>query len=278
MDAIDGILYINLDNRTDRKASIEKEIAKIGFDDSKIHRISAVYNEQCGHLGCGISHVQAIEFAMQKNWARTIVLEDDFHFDINAQQFDALLKETEGVSWDVLLLAKGHSRFHEKKGNLRKVIGCSTTSGYIVQQHYYKTLLDNFKESVALMEKQLVRHIQSHSEPFETIGREFETIKLPKGSQVDVRIRYGTFNKGWVEKIVTAESFVAKNSFFGDDPEPGRLKYVQIYRKEKATKIPKLIHGVQAIDNHWGVLQKRDNFYIGDPVTGHQGGFRSDTF
>ena len=340
MNTIDAILYINLDSREDRKRSILNEIETIGFPTSRIHRIPAVYDAVCGHLGCGLSHVAALDLALQHGWKRILVLEDDFHFSATNSELDQFIQDADALQWDVLLLAKGHISIQEKRGNLHRVKGCSTTSGYIVQQHYYTVLQNNFKESIACMKQQVDRHIKNCLDPYVTIGNDTEMISIPQG----VRLRYGHPDKGWCERTVYTLSFVASNEYFkedpapgirkhveyadvclgyeGDtiqvpvlpyvpketriryghpntywvekiiydseiispkeyfkeDPAPGILKYVQIYDPTKQTfKMPKLVHGVTAIDQHWSALQRRDRFYIRDPVIGHQGGFGSDT-
>jgi hypothetical protein len=274
MEGIDAILYINLDHRTDRKKSILKQIQKIGFNPSKIHHISAIYNKECGHLGCGQSHIKALELAIQNNWDCILILEDDFRFTVSADVFNAYMKEAATVSWDVLLLAKGHFSGRECIGNLQKVKACTTTSGYIVKKHYYKTLRANFVDSVTYMKDQLEKHVQHHTDLWKIIGHEFDKIDISEKTLV----RYGHPQGKWIEKTVT-ENFKATNEFFGLDPYPNHLKYVHAYAPHKTPSvIPKLIHGVEAIDTHWRILQARDNFYIFDPVVGSQGGFSSDTF
>ena len=274
MDSIDAVLYINLEHREDRKKSILKQIQKIGIDESKIHHILGVYNKECGHIGCGQSHINALDLAIQNNWNRILILEDDFRFNVTAGVFDAYMKEATQVRWDVLLLAKGHFSGGENIGHLQKVKSCTTSSGYIVQNHYYETLRANFLDSINCMKDQLEKHIRSHTEPWKTIGREFDTIEITE----ETRIRYGDLRGKWVEKSVTG-SFKATNEFFGSDPYPCHLKYVQVYTPYTTQPVvPKLIHGVQAIDTHWRLLQSRDMFYIFNPVVGSQGGFSSDTF
>ena len=162
MNAIDAIIYINLDHREDRKASILKQVSDIGFNPAIVHRIPAILNKQCGHLGCGESHVKALELAIERGWNRTLILEDDFRFDVSRTRLDEYLTEADQESWDVLLLAKGHSSLHDKKGNMRKVKSCTTASGYIVQKPYYTTLHSNFADSVRVTREQLVKHLEKY--------------------------------------------------------------------------------------------------------------------
>lgn len=346
MNTIDAVLYINLNSREDRNKSIEKELANMQFDKGKIHRISAVYDKVCGHLGCALSHIKALDLAIENKWDRIIILEDDYHFKIKNEVLDKIIKDAETLKWDVLLLAHGHIKFFDdKKTPLRRIEKSTTTSGYIVNSTYYKTLRDNFNQAVTKINREIESHVKKHKDKdWEKIGNEFETIEVPIGS----RVRYGTVATYFIEKIVNVEKFEASNKFFGGDPHIGRLKYVQLYKpknnetpgwktigfenqhisvpkgsrvrygrddtyfiekeieqtefratngffggdpainKQKKVQlytlekidepIPRLVHGVSAIDINWSSLQKRDNFYISDPVAGHQGGFSSDTF
>jgi hypothetical protein len=340
MNTIDAVLYINLDHRKDRKTSIVEKINKMGFNPEIVHRIPAIHNKECGHIGCGLSHIKALDLAIQNNWKRILILEDDFRFSVSRNVFDAYMTEATNVAWDVLLLTKCQGNFKETKGHLQKVVYCTTTPGYIVNDHYYKTLKANFMESVDIMTKELEIHIKDHTGPWATIGKEFQNINITAQS----RIRYG-FNGHWIEKIVSSP-FKATKEFFGKDPIPNHYKNVELYTQwrtiatenkmvnitkpcriryghpdttwieknvsgpfratnaffggdpypTKGKKVqlfidssdisdmliqeklyPKLIT-CTAIDQHWKILQARDNFYVFEPVVGSQGGFSSDNF
>jgi hypothetical protein len=106
------------------------------------------------------------------------------------------------LEWDVLMLAGCHMKAIDAPHPfVRRVITCTTTSGYIVRSHYYRTLLDNFIESVQILESQLAQHIEQCAN---------QSIPVTK------------------------------------------------------------LHTCDAIDQHWFVLQRRDTFYICDPVLGRQ--------
>ena len=159
---IDGILYINLSHRNDRKQLILKTLQYNGVDMNKVHRIEGVLNEMCGHLGCGESHIKALETAILNNWKNVLILEDDFVFTQTPTYIHNTLEKINSINWDVVLLAGGHRQVIKSKYSfLNKIIKCSTASGYIVRQHYYKTLLENFKMSVMQMKKELELHINN---------------------------------------------------------------------------------------------------------------------
>ena len=66
INKFDGILYINLAKRKDRLKSIENELIRIGasFSNSKIFRIDAILDKKNGHRGCALSHLKAVNFAI----------------------------------------------------------------------------------------------------------------------------------------------------------------------------------------------------------------------
>jgi hypothetical protein len=60
---------------------------------------------------------------------------------------------------DIMLLAQGHHCNRNSKYDfLKKAHVATTASGYIIRQHYYPVLLDNFKNSVTIMEQEFQTH------------------------------------------------------------------------------------------------------------------------
>lgn len=159
---MDGIVYINLAHRVDRKNSIEKNLIRYGFDMKKIHRIDAVLNELCGHIGCGESHIKALEMAIENNWEYVLILEDDFLFAKKKEYVHDTLEKLKNITWDVVLLVT-YCKPNIKSSEypfLKKIITCTGAIGYIVRRHYYQKLINNFKEAVAIMKNQLDDHIK----------------------------------------------------------------------------------------------------------------------
>lgn len=152
----DAILYINLDHREDRRQHIENELKKLDHITTNIHRIEGVLDKACGHLGCGKSHVHAIELAIQKNWSSVLIVEDDLRLSEDLSN----LSKIDDIEWDVMMLGYGHYNLKECDFDfLRRVNGATCTHGYIVRNHYYQTLLENFKASVSIMENELMKYI-----------------------------------------------------------------------------------------------------------------------
>ena len=155
MEQIDAILYINLAHRTDRKEHVIHEIHKICADDSKVHRIDAILTEP-GALGCGLSHIKALEYAMaHPEWKTVLILEDDFtfHGDDTAALSTALRTLMTFPKMEIGLLSYNHSvlRYEDTSPSIKRVLYSQTTSSYCIRSSYVPTLLQNMRESTTDM-------------------------------------------------------------------------------------------------------------------------------
>ena len=155
---VDGIFYINLKHRVERMKWIESELSRMKFPKEKIIRIDAVRDKECGHIGCCKSHIKAIDLAKQLGYKSYLVFEDDFKFTVGSDILHKRLKDISSEKWDVCMLAGLISEVHSKKDIYWRIKYATTTSGYIVRDHYYDTLKKCFTESLEIMEKELVKH------------------------------------------------------------------------------------------------------------------------
>lgn len=189
--ATTGVWYINLDHRTDRRNHIEKQLVQLNIQ--PFTRLSATYEPRRGIVGCGKSHVRAVEAFLQSGKTYGIILEDDFTFRDPPQtpnQFKKLF--TTPLEWDVILLAGnvGASSPTEYPF-LRRVQDSQTTSGYIVTRRYAPTLLANLKEGVRLLEQHFNRYgVKKHEYCLDIYWKKLQTdrwyIFEPKmGYQID---------------------------------------------------------------------------------------------
>lgn len=164
MNHIDAILYINLLHRVDRNEHILQELRKICQDQTKIHRIDAIKKDE-GALGCGLSHIKALEYALNHpEWKRILIVEDDFTFkDLSSEAIHFYLDEL--VSYDPLmdigLLSYNHSfiRCDSTENRwIKRITYSQTASSYLISRQYISTLLQNMKESTTDMQKNGKRH------------------------------------------------------------------------------------------------------------------------
>jgi len=146
---IDRIFYINLDHRTDRRGEIEAELNSMGL---VYERFPAVRHETIGGVGCGRSHVGVLKLAKERGYKRIMVLEDDFIF--TADPHDSVSK-LHNVSFDVCLLSYNLFNATESAEHpfLQRVHEAQTTSGYIINDHYYDTLIAVFEDAIPKFEQ-----------------------------------------------------------------------------------------------------------------------------
>lgn len=155
---IDAILYINLKHRTDRNEHILNEIHKICNDDSKIYRIDAIKNDN-GALGCGLSHIKALEFVLQNEWKTVLILEDDFTFKSN--EINEKIKLLFDYDFDMGLLSHNFLKYSDINNDIKKVLYAQTTSSYIIKREYISILLQNMSEAMNDMIKNGRKHENS---------------------------------------------------------------------------------------------------------------------
>jgi len=142
-------IYINLEHRKDRLAHVQHELAKLGVPNNGV-RFNAVKTAN-GAIGCTISHIKCLEQAKAQNLPQVFICEDDICFKDpklllqNTAQFNAIF----GDAYDVLIIGGNNLPPYKQFGDFcAQISNCQTTTGYIVKQHYYDTLIDNFREGL----------------------------------------------------------------------------------------------------------------------------------
>jgi len=152
MNLLEHVLYINLEYRTDRREHTEKEFEKLNHPtdaNMNIERIVAT-KTQHGAVGCSLSHIRCLEYAKSMNWPYVLICEDDITF-MNPELFTSKLSEfaKSGIQWDVLVIAGNTAPpFGDATSFCIRTYNVQSTTGYIVQQGYYETLIANFREGV----------------------------------------------------------------------------------------------------------------------------------
>ena len=147
-------IYINLEHRKDRLAHVQHELAKLGVPNGGT-RFNAVKTAN-GAIGCTISHIKCLEQAKAQNLPQVFICEDDICFKDpelllqNAAQFNAVF----GNAYDVLIIGGNNLPPYKQFGDFcAQISNCQTTTGYIVKQHYYDTLINNFREGLKKLMK-----------------------------------------------------------------------------------------------------------------------------
>lgn len=150
-------VMINLDHRVDRWDSAKKSFDELGYPADFVTRFSAIRELKFGGLGCAKSHALALTEQLFKTQSKYImVLEDDFRFNLTADQFSQRFNQliNSKVNWDVLVLNGTLVKLTgEKIPSFSKLFECHSTAGYIVRRDYSNELIKIFLDSVGYMSK-----------------------------------------------------------------------------------------------------------------------------
>jgi len=170
INQLDAIIYINLENRGDRKDLLLKELAALDTNMSKVHKVSGIYMPKNGHKGCIQSHILALNMVKlnQPRWSRVLILEDDAELTEEPEQFNKILAQaiekldTIDPDWNVLMLATAWKVIHpadtperqsleiyNPQGErvplaLQRLKSATTASAYLVKASYVDEILKLF--------------------------------------------------------------------------------------------------------------------------------------
>jgi glycosyl transferase, family 25 len=138
--------YINLESRPDRKMHVENQLKSIGIYPERFNAIKM----SNGAIGCSMSHLTLIETAKANNWEHILIVEDDILFtdpNLFTKQFNHFLSNHK--EFDVVILSGNNMPpFETIDDTCVQVSRCQTTTCYLVQQHYYDKLIQNFREGI----------------------------------------------------------------------------------------------------------------------------------
>ena len=149
-EKIDGIVYINLEKREDRKKVILQELEKIETDMNRVNKVAGIYIPKNGHKGCVQSHISALNIAKMNKWNQVLIFEDDMELNVSPDEFnDSINKmldymKSNNIKWDVIMLASGHTDKEDVSNDIVRIKIGTTSSGYIVNNHYYDKLINLF--------------------------------------------------------------------------------------------------------------------------------------
>jgi len=148
ISVLEHTLYINLESRPDRLENVQKALQRIGVIGTRFNAIKTAN----GAVGCSLSHIKCLEIAKENNYPQVFICEDDITFLNPGLFIDNLTQFVESDLsdlWDVIIVGGNNCPPYIKYGDFCiKVNNCQTTTGYIVKNHYYDTLISNMKEGV----------------------------------------------------------------------------------------------------------------------------------
>lgn len=146
-DTIPGFVYINLENREDRKKLILEEFIKLNIPQEKIYRLAGIPIPKNGHKGCVQSHILALEIAKLNQWQYVAIFEDDAELTVSPSEFKEKVSNAMKEDWDVILLHGANQSIKTKINDMMYYAKHSSQStGYVIKESYYDTLLELFKD------------------------------------------------------------------------------------------------------------------------------------
>ena len=184
---IDKIIYINLEKRTDRKEHIENELKKFNLP---FERFDAFETKGMGILGCGYSHLGVLKKAKEMNYKNILILEDDFMFLVNKEEFETELTNffNLNIHYDVLFLSYGVNKNETlNNGIVNRVIESSSASGYIVHHSYYDKLISLYEWAMPLLENTKMHWIYANDQIWKEYQKKDQWLYFIKriGKQID---------------------------------------------------------------------------------------------
>ena len=150
-----NVYYINLLHRTDRKEKIEYQLNELKWDYQRYNAVKLPKSPSSSRIGCSLSHLSILKEAHEKKLDYVVILEDDIKF-VDTQSFNNRLESVlnDNTNFDVLLICTNAKKpLVQISKYLAKAYDCQTTTGYIVKNHYFETLIQNYTEGIQLLMK-----------------------------------------------------------------------------------------------------------------------------
>jgi GR25 family glycosyltransferase involved in LPS biosynthesis len=152
---IDVIYYINLDKRNDRKNEFLDNFNQA--DETRIVRVPAHYYPENGAVGCLMSHITALNRALDDDVGENILIcEDDFtikDMDYCNQMLELLFDKI--PDWDVIMLGQNTIKSTDtefktpKDEKIVRILDSQTASGYLIKKNYIPRLLEIYENDMA---------------------------------------------------------------------------------------------------------------------------------
>jgi glycosyl transferase family 25 len=116
LDYIEGIFYINLDSRVDRRENFLYESTKVGLPYyERFSAITPTNDELKGpfeidewrrfRVGCSLSHLEVVKIAKERGYKNCLIFEDDVVFTRDYKKYiQTYIDELKEIEWDVFYL------------------------------------------------------------------------------------------------------------------------------------------------------------------------------
>jgi glycosyl transferase family 25 len=167
MERLDKVIYINLEDRTDRRKEVDEEfLFKLKF--FKFYRLNAIKKEK-GALGCLFSHLSLLRAMLVNNWNAIMICEDDIEILTNRESIDLHINLfLDNDNFDILCLGNSCNNFNTIDDNFNRGFDIQTTSCYVIKKRMVVPLMKLFIDD----DKDLLKT------PFENVVNEHKIIDV----------------------------------------------------------------------------------------------------
>ena len=140
----DAIYCINLDERTDRWETAQKEFQKLGITNAQ--RFSAVKHDK-GALGCRESHIGVVTDAKKNGYKNILVFEDDLMvIGEDIARIETALDELGTLDWDMFYFGAtvmlGHGKCTPVTPNIVRTNFAYTTHAYGMDSNVFDLVIE----------------------------------------------------------------------------------------------------------------------------------------
>lgn len=135
----DGVFYINLDVESERRASIENELLKVGLL-FQAERVSGIVKKPY-LVGIAQTHIAILDIILKRKLQRSIVFEDDFVWLVSSSEVESAFQCIHQSSFHGVVIDYGGIKFKRK------------TTGFGLQQIQKSTRTGCYILDLSIVEK-----------------------------------------------------------------------------------------------------------------------------
>ncbi len=243
INRLDAIIYINLENRADRKDLLLKELETLNTNMSKVHKISGVYIPKNGHKGCIQSHILALNMCKLNNWDRVLILEDDAQLTTNPEIFNNIINKTLDYL-DTLDATNKQSTQTSEQTQTTEQTKINNGWDVIMLATANKIISNTTKYNKTLDIDMPITPEQEQDTKDETKQETKQTLKLEKITSATTSSAYIVRNN-YIDRILNLFKVCNNNMQHG--------------------KLSSNNHETYALDQKWITLQQQDNWFALSP-------------
>lgn len=155
MTMINKLYYINLDKRTDRLKHLEENVLPhlqlLGLERQ---RVSAIDHTHYDHIsqrgaGCSLSHISVWKDAIENNYNKIIIMEDDFELIKSDKEIKLILNKLEDVDFSICNLGYNNISplLKTKDPYFFRCNNVQTTSCYAAYVPFLKVMLPHIEQA-----------------------------------------------------------------------------------------------------------------------------------